>query len=64
MDVTIGSPSVPEETASEADKGGQDGGWETAFWDWNIVVAEGGALIVGILEQAGQEPEKETEKDR
>ena len=48
----VGSPSVPKKAACKADEGGKDGDWETAFWDRNIVVVEGGALVVGILDKA------------
>ena len=53
MDVRVRCPAVPEEAACQGDEGGKDGGWETAFWDRDIVIAKGGALVVEVLDVAG-----------
>ena len=64
MDVRVGCPAVPEEAAGLADERDEDGGWETAFWNRDVIVAEGGALVVGVLNKAGQYPQEEADKDR
>ena len=63
MDIRIGRPRVAEEAACQADQGRKDSDGKTAFRDWNIIVVEGGPLIVGVLEKAGQGPKKETNED-
>ena len=63
MDVRVGCPRVPEQAACEADKGGEEGDWKTPLGDRNIIVMERAALVVGILEEAGQDPEEKAGED-
>ena len=50
MDVRVRRPSVPEQTPCEAEEGRNDRDWEASFRDRNVIILEGGAVVVGVLE--------------
>ena len=63
MEVRTTCPSVPEETASEAEEGCEDRCGESAFGNGDVVVADGRALEVGILGETGRDGEEKASEE-